>query len=618
MIISKLKIKNYKSFLDSEAIKFTKGFNIVIGKNNSGKTALTEILSLGFTDHPHLSLITKPEKRFQLKNSLSRVEITTKIDSDELQSFINNYPSYFFVNKNPSLGDEQNHLNFVASLENKSVQLLTNFRSGGHIDSAYYLSVTNPSQTSSTHAIQYELDESDKKLKMVTYAHSPNNNREIAYLLSEELKTNIFTFRAERYKVGQSKIGVTKELNPDASNLPEALGNLRLTNRYKYDTLLEHITLIFPDVLDTPISIIDETKNEGKIYLSSTPQSDERDDLLIALQDSGTGISQVLSILFVVTTLDYPTTIVIDEPHSFLHPGAVRKLFSILIKNYSQHQYIITTHSPTVLASANPANIIQLTKENFQTKIHHIDINETNNMRIVLRDVGASLSDVFGADNILWVEGKTEEYCFPKIIQKICKNSLLGTAVAGILNTGDFDSSKKKTITQIISIYDRLSKSTALLPPAIAFVFDREDRSTQDIQDLEKRGINFLPIRQFENYLIIPEAIAKHLQAMEECENPPFADDIKAWLETNKWKSKFFSKKLKEEEKTNQNWFVFVRGSILLDEIYRHYTKSSYEEYKAIYGSELTDLIINIEPSAFNELVDLLDNILQSNTSSSL
>ena len=42
MRISSFKIKNYKSFLEPEKITFDKGFNLIIGQNNVGKTALLE------------------------------------------------------------------------------------------------------------------------------------------------------------------------------------------------------------------------------------------------------------------------------------------------------------------------------------------------------------------------------------------------------------------------------------------------------------------------------------------------------------------------------------------------------------------------------------------------
>lgn len=40
----------------------------------------------------------------------------------------------------------------------------------------------------------------------------------------------------------------------------------------------------------------------------------EREDLTVPLSESGTGVGQVLAILYVVFTSEYPRTIVIDEP----------------------------------------------------------------------------------------------------------------------------------------------------------------------------------------------------------------------------------------------------------------------------------------------------------------
>ena len=64
----------------------------------------------------------------------------------------------------------------------------------------------------------------------------------------------------------------------------------------------------------------------------------DREDLTVPLSEAGTGVGQVLSILTVVLEADHPTLILLDEPQSFLHPGAIRKLIEIL-KRYPRHQY---------------------------------------------------------------------------------------------------------------------------------------------------------------------------------------------------------------------------------------------------------------------------------------
>jgi predicted ATPase len=80
------------------------------------------------------------------------------------------------------------------------------------------------------------------------------------------------------------------------------------------------------------------------------------------LSECGTGIGQVLAMLYVVLTAEVPRTIIIDEPQSFLHPGAIRKLLDIL-KGYPQHQFIVSTHSSVVATASNPKTLLLLRKE---------------------------------------------------------------------------------------------------------------------------------------------------------------------------------------------------------------------------------------------------------------
>src|ERR1700677_113946 len=57
MYLKKIKVVNYKCFEDSGWVEFGGKFNIVIGQNNSGKTALLEVLDKSrFGDKPHRSV----------------------------------------------------------------------------------------------------------------------------------------------------------------------------------------------------------------------------------------------------------------------------------------------------------------------------------------------------------------------------------------------------------------------------------------------------------------------------------------------------------------------------------------------------------------------------------
>ena len=96
-----------------------------------------------------------------------------------------------------------------------------------------------------------------------------------------------------------------------------------------------------------------------------------RDDLPHSLSECGTGVGQVLAILYVVmrSTGD---VICIDEPNSFLHPGAAKALVEIL-NEQQEHQYIIGTHSPEVIVASRPERLFMLRLEEEITVVRELN-----------------------------------------------------------------------------------------------------------------------------------------------------------------------------------------------------------------------------------------------------
>lgn len=55
MHFTKIVITNQKSYLNTPVISLERGLNLIVGKNNSGKTTLLEILSGKIECVPHLN-----------------------------------------------------------------------------------------------------------------------------------------------------------------------------------------------------------------------------------------------------------------------------------------------------------------------------------------------------------------------------------------------------------------------------------------------------------------------------------------------------------------------------------------------------------------------------------
>ncbi|HLY27395.1 MAG TPA: AAA family ATPase, partial [Aggregatilineales bacterium] len=420
--------------------------------------------------------------------------------------------------------------------------------------------------------------------------------------LADLLRQRIYCFKAERLNLAYAEIAATDILKTNAENLPQVLHQLQTTNPELFKKFNGFVSTIFPQIKQVTAPYTNQ--NVVRIFIFDNDTL-TRDDLSIDLADSGTGIGQVLAMLYVVLTADQPQVIIIDEPQSFLHPGAVRILFEILRQRFSQHQYIVTTHSPTAIASAAPQSLVLVRKVGAESRVEVVDAAEAESLRSCLLELGARPSDVFGYDQILWVEGATEERCFPLIVERILRQPMLGTAIIGVAETSLFD---KKNSNVLVRIYERLSRGRGLIPPSIGIILDREARSDELIAKLEANGLSFLARSMYENYLLNSSAIAATLGSIKELEGLAISPEkVNEWLEEHKWE-KDFIKLNPNTERHESDWLKNVHGKKVLDALFNELSgnRLRYEGNEVEYGLSLTTWLIEISPDELQEVTDLI------------
>lgn len=611
MYISKFQVLNYKSFRQTQAVSLTRGINIVTGQNNAGKTALLQALSLAWNFDPHRSITMVPSSTTPILDP-SKIVVAVTLSREEFlsamvgsQVFVplptgsTSYPDVPYLhNHNPTSLDSFRKWFF--SLDSFTFHLSREVAEDGV---ARWVPASIPSfgLYASDNAPLYvpcEVTRSlETKLLQMSLSNRPPSD-EVGAAVGHQLGTLVYRFEAERFNMGVSPFGANRILSPRATNLPEVLGTLQ-GNNVAFDKFNEDVREILPQI--GRVTVVPFDTMQRILVWSPIANREARIDLAPGLNESGTGIGQVLAMVYLVLTSKTPQVILIDEPQSFLHPGAVRKLIEML-KGNPLHQYIIATHSPTIITAAQPDTIMLVTHDGNESHLQRLDATDAGHLRRYLDEIGASLADVFGADGIVWVEGITEEKCYPLIVEKIIKRSLMGRVIKAVIATGDFE---RKNAERYFEVYTRLSGAASLIPPAVAFMFDDEGRTEAEKTDLCKRGqdrVWFTKRRMYENYLLDARAIAAVLNSTNGHAKLVEEADVQAYIDKCLADPKYFKPM---ETSRGIDW---MRADVLLHDLFWNVAGLDYR--KTTHSVELTEWFMENDPSKLTDISEMLREVL--------
>ncbi|MGW9945199.1 ABC-type lipoprotein export system ATPase subunit [Rhizobium leguminosarum] len=604
MQIVEFRVSNLGSFEDSGVVKLGSGLNFIVGQNNSGKSALIGSLA-GFQDNPHRNAerfrnewVTKPSQ--EIRARFQREELVGQVLRE---SGLVRWP----VGGVSEAEQELSVKSVRAFLEQEEVEF-TLLRKSGQAFSI--LSGAPYSLAPRVMEIRITPD------LTVEPASAPEANMlpDLPTKVYNLWNANLFHFNAQRYNVGVCEAGHPSRLNSDASNLPAVLMRLAGDRGDIFRELSQHMRDIFPSVKNLSVTGIERTNNL-EILIWPTVEQRYREHA-VGLNESGTGLSQVLAILTVAMTLEQ-SIIVIDEISSFLHPAAAKALVRILEAHYSHHQYLISTHSPEVIAATSPSTIHLVKKEGFKSSINPINPADIFQLRLVTGELGVSMTDVFASDRIIWVEGPTEETAFPYILEQTrnLKGSKVGETApqfTAVIATGDFTARRARK-ELVFEIYSRLSSAAATIASSAVFAFDREELSAEGMTDLSRQGkgrVAFLRRRHFECYLLLPSAIAAVINAelREELTSTP---DIEKMLLTRGGEPKFKAKSKWKNDLLDEEWLTDVDAANLLKEVFNEATSSRLEFAKTRHSFLLLKEIMNSDLTPIAELIGFVHELVE-------
>lgn len=624
MHILRLKIENYRAFIDPGDIVLDPHITVITGKNNVGKSVLLKLLTLfGRSVLNSQQLLPRFEGYLDEE---PRIQINLRLRTDEFLSFANTTPSRCKEDIQSIPGPISPP---VGAFLNKAIELVAPNQDLDIIgEFALPLSIPSPRSIGNIDPLcgswfikrisigdvgfvvkGYWTTTDRKDPVMGVNVDSPATNLLLSYrpILSIidaarktflELNKRIYYFGPHRVpSPGQAVIAEhAEDLLPDASNLRQVVFTL-FTNRNThpdddFPQLEKFVSSVFPEIANirTPIMPAREeeygkgitvsgphvTATDIKFIMAGNPPA--REDLWVSMAESGTGVEQILALTTKIITSKEPHLLLIDEPHAFLHPDAERKLITFLQK-HKHHQYIIATNSPVILNAVCPEAVRLVVREDNNSKIKAISKENIEDVVILFQELGLRRSDIWHSDKIIWTEGPTEESVLPLILEAIGLHpELSGVRIIGLRHASLFTNAKPTTKRTVYETVKFITETLTPLPPDYKFLFDLNEKTPDEqkrIQEIAPGRVIFSDRREIENYLLDPELI--HEVISEEMEEPiskePFMRKFSSLINNIEDKKLY-------PEKPDKADLLQIKGSALLDEIYQEYLKREYHKIR--------------------------------------
>lgn len=257
-------------------------------------------------------------------------------------------------------------------------------------------------------------------LKISPFDNSEQLEKQIIELLTSAVKENT---KSDQSKIVQMveqintlaksvKEGIAEELEKTTSKLQKNLSDIFPDHKVDIEPQAGKIDV---DKILAAGTYLQIASSDGKYYpLANQGSGLQRAFLwsaIEALADSGkmkSGRSALKN--------DEPKMLLVEEPESFLHPPAIRAAREALYKiaELVNWQVIITTHSPIFIDVSKPhTTIIRVGKtkgatKTFSTEKANFSDDERERLQMV-RNCHPTINEFFFADNIILVEGDTEQ-----------------------------------------------------------------------------------------------------------------------------------------------------------------------------------------------------------------
>ncbi len=392
-----IKIKNYKCFVndrDSQGFETIKPINVIIGKNNSGKSKLLEALK---------AIVENDDKGLPFQTLCQH-----KLSSDELQKI---FP--------------QNARSMLSSLS---------YYGNDWDDIGQYLVGKE---------ILFQQIDDTKKLIDINIDGIGLPKIDILQRIQERVNRKYLQeyeflhLKAER-DIKKEVINCGKNIQPSVSDnavgvtdiiakmLNDEDGNTEHWQDFIEKDFLQKINeIVSPEIKFERIYTKISSNNYHEIYLEEARKGGVR------LSDCGSGLKTIiatLTLLYIVPRFQSKKHFIFafEELENNMHPSLERKLLSHISTYIDQHpnNYVfLTTHSNVAIDlfnSNSKAQIVRVYNDGYASTVETVSTDDDK--RKLLDDLGVKASDLLQSNCVIWVEGPSDRIYIKKWIELFSPN----------------------------------------------------------------------------------------------------------------------------------------------------------------------------------------------------
>lgn len=612
MKIRYLKIVNFKSIREL-TIRDIENALILVGKNNTGKTAVIDALLLASGMHQI--------KSTEFLNPNHPVEISVEIEysSADLMYYHQNgilskshdYNLWLkeLKEKLPSL--KENVLSFTCKVNpQKQVRYIDGFSKNNPYIVEIFPKIYHIDQNRNLEALQNDVfsfydKESFQMLKdnKCTFDAARTCNRcfQCIGLINKKTPEELTLFETARllqYKLFNTNLNeFARKVNAHFHANGSPSQEIQYVMDYDMDNLLHIDTIVC-------------NKERGGAIGS------------INLLSEGLRSIYALSLLetYVEEENTLPCIIMMEDPEIYLHPQLQKVASEILYRLSKKNQVIFSTHSPNLIFNFSTKQI----REVILDEEYYTVIKEETDVDTILNDLGYTANDLMNVSFVFIVEGKQDSNRLPMLLEKyyseiyddsgnLRRITIIPTnSCTNIKTYANLKYINKLYLKdQFLMIRDSDGKNPKYLKKQLCNYYDqRAKEDAGNLPRVEPKNILILKYYSFENYFLDPKIMAKIgvVKSEEDFYNILFKKYKDYLYKLNSMKrllrTKNFRIKTKQDIKDHlEDIRIYVRGHNLFDIFYGKYHGTAEQEILRKY--------IDVAPrDTFKDIFDAIDSFV--------